>query len=70
MNTADWTALVLTIIAIVTAFTGAVRWLVKHYLHELIPDNNGGHNLRGRIDRIESQVDAIYHIILEERLAK
>ena len=70
MTTADWTALVLGAITLITAFTGAVRWLVKHYLAELRPDNNGGHNLRGRIDRIEKQVDAIYQIILEERLAK
>ena len=70
MTTADWTALLLGLITLVTAFTGAVRWLVKHYLAELRPDGNGGHNLRGRIDRIEAQVDAIYQIILENRLAK
>jgi hypothetical protein len=70
MTTADWTALLLGLITLVTAFTGAVRWLVKHYLAELRPDGNGGHNLRGRIDRIEAQVDAIYQIILEDRLAK
>lgn len=70
MTTADWTALLLGAITLITAFTGAVRWLVKHYLAELRPDGNGGHNLRGRIDRIESQVDAIYQIILEDRLAK
>lgn len=70
MTTADWTALILGVISLVTAFTGAVRWLVKHYLAELRPDLNGGHNLRGRIDRIEMQVDAIYQIILEDRLAK
>jgi len=70
MTAADWTALLLGLITLVTAFTGAVRWLVKHYLAELRPDNNGGHNLRGRIDRIEAQVDAIYQIILEDRLAK
>jgi len=70
MTMTNWTALTLAIITIVTAFTGAVRWLVKHYLAELRPDGNGGHNLRGRIDRIEKQVDAIYQIILEDRLAK
>jgi len=70
MTTADWTALLLGAITLITAFTGAVRWLVKHYLAELRPDGNGGHNLRGRIDRIESQVDAIYQMILEDRLAK
>ena len=44
---------------------GLVRHLVKYYLHELKPDNNGGHNLRGRVDRIESRVDEIYKLLLE-----
>ena len=43
---------------------GLVRHLVKYYLSELRMDNNGGHNLRGRVDRIESKVDSIYEILL------
>jgi hypothetical protein len=49
---------------------GLIRHLVKHYLSELRPDGNGGHNLRGRVDRIESRVDKIYEMLLEDRLAK
>ena len=49
---------------------GLVRHLVKYYLAELRPDNNGGHNLRGRVDRIEARVDKIYEMMLEDRLAK
>jgi hypothetical protein len=49
---------------------GLVRHLVKYYLSELRPDNNGGHNLAGRVDRIEKRVDKIYEMLLEERLAK
>lgn len=45
--------------------TGLVRHLVKYYLHELKPDNNGGHNLRGRVDRIEAKVDSIYELLLK-----
>ena len=41
------------IVTLATAFAGAVRFLVKHYLSELKADGNGGHNLRGRVDRIE-----------------
>lgn len=48
-----------------TAFAGAVRFLVRHYLSELRPDGNGGHNLRGRVDRIEVRVDEIYRLLLE-----
>ena len=49
---------------------GLVRHLVKYYLSELRDDGNGGHNLRGRVDRIESRVDKIYEMMLEDRLAK
>ena len=50
--------------------TGLVRHLVKYYLAELRPDNNGGHNLRGRVDRIEMQVDRIYELLIEDKLSK
>jgi hypothetical protein len=43
---------------------GLVRHLVKYYLSELRTDNNGGHNLRGRVDRIEAKVDSIYEMLL------
>jgi hypothetical protein len=47
---------------------GLVRHMVKYYLSELKPDGNGGHNLAGRVDRIEKQVDRIYELLLAERL--
>lgn len=47
---------------------GLVRHLVKYYLSELRPDGNGGHNLRGRVDRIEKQVDRIYDLLLDQKL--
>jgi len=47
---------------------GLVRHLVKFYLSELKHDGNGGHNLAGRVERIEKQVDKIYEILLEARL--
>jgi hypothetical protein len=49
---------------------GLIRHLVKAYLNELKPDGNGGHNLAGRVERIEKRVDRIYEILLEDRLAK
>ncbi len=49
---------------------GLVRHLVKYYLAELKSDGNGGHNLAGRVERIEKRVDRIYEILLEDRLAK
>jgi hypothetical protein len=49
---------------------GLIRHLVKYYLSELRPDGNGGHNLRGRVDRIEARVDKIYEMLLEDRLSR
>ena len=49
---------------------GLIRHFVKYYLSELKPDGNGGHNLAGRVERIEQRVDRIYEILLEDRLAK
>jgi len=49
---------------------GLIQKLVKYYLSELKPDGNGGHNLAGRVERIEQRVDRIYEILLEDRLAQ
>jgi len=61
----SYLALALGIATLATFMAGLVRHLVKYYLAELRPDNNGGHNLRGRVDRIEVQVDRILQILLE-----
>ena len=49
---------------------GLIRHFVKYYLSELRPDGNGGHNLHGRVDRIEKQVDKIYELLLEQKLSR
>ncbi len=66
MSTAQ-SLLTLTIaVATILGFAaGLVRHLVKYYLSELRIDNNGGHNLRGRVDRIEAKVDSIYEMLLQ-----
>jgi len=63
-------ALALGIATLSGLMAGLVRHLVKYYLSELRDDGNGGHNLRGRVDRIEARVDKIYEMMLEDRLAK
>ena len=63
-------ALALGIAALGGTMAGLVRHLVKYYLSELKPDGNGGHNLVGRVERIELRVDKIYEMLLEDRLAK
>ena len=59
-------ALVVSIVTIVGSFIASVRWLVKHYLSELKPDGNGGHNLEGRVARIEEKIDTLYQILISK----
>jgi hypothetical protein len=66
MTPNDWAGLALAISTLIGSFGLMVRWLVKHYLSELKPDGNGGHNLEGRITRLETRVDQIY-LLLSDR---
>jgi hypothetical protein len=66
MTVNDWAGLALAISTLIGSFGLMVRWLVKHYLSELKPDGNGGHNLEGRITRLETRVDQIY-LLLSDR---
>jgi hypothetical protein len=63
-------ALALGLCSLAAVGVGLVRHLVKHYLSELLPDGNGGHNLRGRVERIEARVDRIYEMLLEDKLSR
>jgi hypothetical protein len=64
MTVANWASLIVAIIAIVTGFAGAVRWLVKHYLYELRP--NGGGSVKDQVNRLEERVDQIYLLLCEK----
>jgi hypothetical protein len=66
MTANDWMALVVSIATIIGSFIASVRWLVKHYLSELKPDGNGGHNLEGRVARIEEKLDTLYQILISK----
>jgi len=70
MEAQAWVALILGVLAILSALYAALRYLVKAILAELLPDNNGGHNLRGRVDRIEVKVDRIYELLIEAKLSR
>ena len=63
MSIADWATTISGFLAVAIFIGASFRWLVKHYLSELKPDGNGGHNLEGRVARIEKQVDSIYNIL-------
>ena len=63
MTPADWAALVVAISTLIGSFALMIRWMVNHYLSELKPDGNGGHNLEGRITRLETRIDQIYLLL-------
>ena len=63
----DWAGLAVAVATIVASFAGSIRWMVKHYLSELKPDGNGGHNLEGRLTRVENRVDQIYILLCEKK---
>ena len=56
---------IVSAITIVVAFAGSVRWLVKHYLSELVP--NSGKSLKDQVTRLESRVDEIFFLLLESK---
>ena len=63
MTAANWAGLIVSVIAIVSAFAGAVRWLVKHYLYELKP--NSGSSLKDSVIRLEEKVEILYQMMLQ-----
>ena len=63
MTPANWAALIVSGIAIVTGFAGAVRWLVKHYLYELKP--NGGSSIKDSVSRLETRVETLNDLVME-----
>jgi len=64
VNSNDWAAMGVAIVTLLVAFMTGIRHLVKYYLSELKDDGNGGHNLVGRVERIESRVDEIYSLLI------
>ena len=68
MTQTEWAAIAVAITTLVAAFSGAVRFLVKHYLSELKP--NSGKSMNDRLTMIEYKVEKIYEIILNDRLTK
>jgi len=63
MTPANWAGLIVSIIAIITAFAGAIRWMVKHYLYELKP--NGGSSMKDSIARLEEKVEVLHELVMK-----
>jgi hypothetical protein len=68
MTVQDWAALTVSLLTIGGAFLAVTRWLVKHYLAELKP--NGGSSMNDRMTRVETRVDEIYSLLLENNRSK
>jgi len=66
MNAQQWATLIVAIISIGVSFVALVRWLVKHYLHELRP--NGGASLKDQVNRLEQKVDELYRILIKRNI--
>jgi hypothetical protein len=64
MTPANWAGLIVSLIAIVSAFAGSVRWLVKHYLNELKP--NGGSSLKDSVSRLETQMQIVLDLLAKK----
>ena len=64
MEFKDYLTVAVAVIAIITGFAGAVRWLVKHYLYELKP--NSGSSLKDSVIRLEEKVEILYQIMIKK----
>ena len=65
MTPTNWASVVLAILALITAFAGTIRWMVKHYLYELRP--NGGDSLKDQVNRLARRVDEVIDMLLERK---
>ena len=63
MTPTEWAGLAVAIITLITAFTGLIRWLVKHYLYELKP--NGGSSLKDKVNTLEEKVELLTDLVKE-----
>jgi len=63
MSIEQWAGFIVSAITIAVAFVGSVRWLVKHYLSELVP--NSGKSIKDQITRLEERVDQIMLLLIE-----
>lgn len=64
MTAANWAGLIVSVIAVISAFAGSVRWLVKHYLYELKP--NAGSSIKDSVTRLETKVEILYQMMLQK----
>ncbi len=58
MTIADWAGLILTILSIIAVLGVGVRWIIRHYLkdilHEVKP--NSGQSIKDQVTRLEQDI--------------
>jgi hypothetical protein len=61
MNFADWAGLILTSLTILTVIGVGVRWIIRHYLkdilHEVKP--NSGQSIKDQVTRLEKDIEEL-----------
>jgi hypothetical protein len=62
MGPTEWAGIAVAVVTIVSGVAGAVRWMVKHYLHELVP--NHGSSIKDKVNKLEARVDEIYLLLI------
>ena len=64
MQFKDYLTVAVALIAIISAFAGGIKWIVKHYLNELKP--NGGRSSKDSMARMEQRIDDLYKLVAEK----
>ena len=64
MQFKDYLTVAVALIAIISAFAGGIKWIVKHYLNELKP--NGGSSIKDSMARMEQRIDDLYKLVAEK----
>lgn len=63
MGANEWAGVAVAVVTVITAVAASIRWMVKHYLHELVP--NSGSSIKDKVNRLETRVDEIYLLLIE-----
>jgi len=64
MAVTEWTAVILCVIAILTAVYSMMKFTMKAILTELRP--NSGNSLKDQVNRIEQRLDHVYTLLLKD----
>ena len=64
MSLADYSAIAVAIVTVLTGVAALLRFIVLHYLAELKP--NSGSSLKDSVNRLETRVDKIYEMLLSK----